>query len=129
MPPSVVSRKSVIITWNIAVLLFNNQEAFGGIFVIIVEEMIAPGSKRTHFQANCRAPNNDSFDAERHALEFGRRGVEIGDLNRKRRVGGRMRFCRLKPVVFEGQLYSGCLFRGCTCEYGEQSQSHDDGPN
>jgi hypothetical protein len=67
----------------------------------IVEELVAAGCQRPDIDDAFTAGRDDLFHAQRSALEFHWRGVEILHSDADRAIGGRGYLARLKAMVLD----------------------------
>ena len=97
---SMTSLKTMMRAPNIAFLL-RYDDASGGRLVEVAIETIPPRRQRPQLDRDLGIARDDFLDPKRLAFELFRGRIEVADDQRDWRVGRRLQFGRLKPMVLD----------------------------
>src|SRR5690348_15504529 len=86
-----------------ALSLLHDQGAARGLFVVFVEELVAPRFLRAHLDDGILARGHDLLDVQVVAFQLHRVPVEIPELDHDRGVGRRVELSRIELLVLVAQ--------------------------
>jgi hypothetical protein len=101
---------------------FAMSAPFCAVFVILAEELVAPGIERRDFDHRGLPGGNHLLGVEVIALEFLGCGVRIGDLERQVLAGRNLELRGVEAMVLDGDREFFGQGRGCESHHGRQRE-------